>query len=79
MVNDLMRTTGVRREKSKAGKLSKRLEKPHSRLEQKLIEIARKPIGLGCVAKDIGLVPLPCFGIIAGAAPRELYSVMPLR
>jgi len=33
-VNDLTTTIGVRREKSKAGTLSKRLEKPHSHPEE---------------------------------------------
>src|SRR6516162_6781826 len=35
-LNDLTMTTGVRRGKSKDGTLSKRLEKPHSHLEQNL-------------------------------------------
>jgi hypothetical protein len=35
-MNDLTTTTGVRREKSKAGTLSKRLEKPHAHPEQNL-------------------------------------------
>src|ERR1700746_3667602 len=35
-VNDLTTTIGMRREKSKAGTLSKRLEKPHCHSEQNL-------------------------------------------
>jgi hypothetical protein len=44
-VNDLTTTIGVRREKSKAGTLFKRLEKPHSHPEHR--RIFREKISAG--------------------------------
>jgi len=77
-VNDLTTMSGVRREKSKAGTLSKRLEKPHSHPKQKLIRSTRRRsarIWSKMCRQGYSLVRLPGFRIVAGSAPRELHSV----